>query len=77
MASVCLGIGGLLSLARMVLTLLQKFITLAPYIEKSPFLYKMVKPIANAYAHIAGYRQMGLKYDDLIVEENHQTQKVR
>jgi len=37
----------------------------------------MVQPVANAYAHIAGYRQMGLKYDDLIVEENQQMQKVR
>jgi len=36
-----------------------------------------VKPVANAYAHIAGYRQMGLRYDDLIQEENMQMQKVR
>ena len=37
----------------------------------------MLKPVASAYTHIAGYRQMGLKYDDLIVEEREDVQKVR
>ena len=28
-------------------------------------VYKWFKPFANWYAGLAGYRQMGLKYDDL------------
>lgn len=59
------------------LTLLKKSISLASFIKSSPTLHKLVKPVANAYAHIAGYRQMGLRYDDLIQEENMQMQKVR
>ncbi|AXA49240.1 ubiquinol-cytochrome c reductase subunit 7 [Malassezia restricta] len=52
-----------------------KSISLASFIKSSPTLHKLVKPVANAYAHIAGYRQMGLRYDDLIQEENMQMQK--
>ncbi|EDP45344.1 hypothetical protein MGL_0333 [Malassezia globosa CBS 7966] len=52
-----------------------KSISLAKFIKSSPTLLKLVQPVANAYAHAAGYRQMGLRYDDLIVEENHQMQK--
>jgi hypothetical protein len=36
----------------------------------------MLKPVASAYTHLAGYRQMGLKYDDLIIEEREDVQKV-
>ena len=61
----------------MYLPHLQKSISLAKFIKSSPTLLKLVQPVANAYAHAAGYRQMGLRYDDLIVEENHQMQKVR
>ncbi|KAK1922590.1 putative ubiquinol--cytochrome-c reductase [Papiliotrema laurentii] len=51
-------------------------ISLAPIIkQKMPGLAKMLKPVASAYTHIAGYRQMGLKYDDLIVEEREDVQK--
>ncbi|RSH77801.1 Cytochrome b-c1 complex subunit 7 [Apiotrichum porosum] len=32
-------------------------------------LYNFLKPVANAYARAAGYRKVGLKYDDLLVEE--------
>lgn len=46
------------------------------YVKQSPFLYKLLKPVAGAYAHAAGYRQMGLRYEDLITEENQQMQKV-
>ena len=60
-----------------ILTLLKKSISLASFIKSSPTLHKLVKPVANAYAHIAGYRQMGLRYDDLIQEEIMQMQKVR
>ncbi|WFD30091.1 Cytochrome b-c1 complex subunit 7 [Malassezia sp. CBS 17886] len=50
-------------------------ISFAKYIQSSPSLHKFLQPVANAYAHIAGYRQMGLLYDDLLMEENHPTQK--
>lgn len=36
----------------------------------------MVKRIADKYANICGYRQHGLKYDDLLCEENDTVQKV-
>jgi hypothetical protein len=39
-------------------------------------LYKSLKPLANAYAQITGYRQHGLRYDDLIIEEREDVQKV-
>ncbi|WFD33752.1 Cytochrome b-c1 complex subunit 7 [Malassezia cuniculi] len=52
-----------------------KSISLAKFIQSSPTLLKLVKPVANAYAQAAGYRQMGLRYDDLLTEENFQTQK--
>jgi hypothetical protein len=35
------------------------------WIKSSRTLSQYVKPIANWYANLAGYRQMGLKYDDL------------
>jgi ubiquinol-cytochrome c reductase subunit 7 len=39
--------------------------SLAPQIRSSRSLYAWVKPIANWYANVTGYRRMGLKYDDL------------
>lgn len=39
--------------------------SLAPQIRRSKTLYRWIKPVADWYAHIAGYRQMGLRYDDL------------
>lgn len=56
---------------------LQKSISFAKYIQSSPTLLKFFKPVANAYAQTAGYRQFGLRYDDLLEEENAQAQKVR
>merc|ERR1712032_60041 len=44
--------------------------SLAPYILKRPWLAKWVQPLANWYCNAAGYRQLGLKADDLIPEEN-------
>jgi hypothetical protein len=41
--------------------------SLVGWIKSSRTLSKYVKPIANWYADLAGYRQMGLKYDDLCV----------
>ncbi|KAF2690780.1 hypothetical protein K458DRAFT_326648 [Lentithecium fluviatile CBS 122367] len=44
--------------------------SLAPFILKRPWLQKWVKPLANWYVNAAGYRQLGLRADDLIPEEN-------
>ncbi|CBX92217.1 hypothetical protein IAQ61_000395 [Plenodomus lingam] len=44
--------------------------SIAPYIAKRPWLQKWVAPLAKWYANAAGYRQLGLKADDLLPEEN-------
>ncbi|KAI0595899.1 cytochrome b-c1 complex subunit 7 [Biscogniauxia sp. FL1348] len=44
--------------------------SLAPFIIKRPWLLNLLKPVASWYANAASYRQLGLKYDDLILEEN-------
>ncbi|KAL8298657.1 hypothetical protein RB597_007327 [Gaeumannomyces tritici] len=48
--------------------------SLAPFVLKRPWLTKMLTPVANWYANAAGYRQMGLRADDLISEENETVQ---
>nr|GAT61220.1 ubiquinol-cytochrome-c reductase complex subunit 6 [Mycena chlorophos] len=50
-------------------------LSLAPYIRSSPTLSKIVTPIAKWYAGGALYRQYGLLYDDLLIEENPEVQK--
>ncbi|KAI1269990.1 cytochrome b-c1 complex subunit 7 [Xylariaceae sp. FL1019] len=45
-------------------------VSLAPFVAKRPWLLKMLQPVAGWYANAAGYRQLGLRADDLIVEEN-------
>ncbi|KAL2118561.1 hypothetical protein VTJ04DRAFT_8221 [Mycothermus thermophilus] len=40
------------------------------FVLERPWLTKLVRPVANWYANAAGYRQMGLKADDLIPEDN-------
>ncbi|KAH9977192.1 cytochrome b-c1 complex subunit 7 [Lactifluus volemus] len=49
--------------------------SLAPYVRSSRTLSKWLKPIANWYANLAGYRRMGLLYDDLLVEERPDVQR--
>ncbi|KAF2872559.1 ubiquinol-cytochrome C reductase complex 14kD subunit-domain-containing protein [Massariosphaeria phaeospora] len=44
--------------------------SLAPYIIKRPWLRRWVQPLANWYVNAAGYRQLGLKADDILPEEN-------
>ncbi|KUI72892.1 Cytochrome b-c1 complex subunit 7 [Cytospora mali] len=44
--------------------------SLAPFIIKRPWLHSFLKPVANWYANASGYRQLGLRADDLIPEEN-------
>lgn len=48
--------------------------SLAPFVLKRPWLTKMLMPVANWYANAAGYRQMGLRADDLISEDNETVQ---
>lgn len=40
------------------------------YILKSFFLSKIFVPIAHQFVKYSGYRQLGLRFDDLISEEN-------
>ncbi|EIW65865.1 hypothetical protein TREMEDRAFT_35809, partial [Tremella mesenterica DSM 1558] len=40
-----------------------------------PSVYNALKPIASIYANAAGHRKMGLRYDDLIIEEREDVQK--
>ncbi|KAL4067545.1 cytochrome b-c1 complex subunit 7 [Scleroderma yunnanense] len=49
--------------------------SLAPYIRSSRTLKKWVTPIAQWYADLMGHRRMGLKYDDLQVEELPEVQR--
>ncbi|KII88744.1 hypothetical protein PLICRDRAFT_41969 [Plicaturopsis crispa FD-325 SS-3] len=49
--------------------------SLAPYVRQSRTLSKWIKPLATWYADLAGYRKMGLKYDDLLVEERDDVQR--
>ncbi|KAG0652390.1 Ubiquinol-cytochrome c reductase complex 14 kDa [Hyphodiscus hymeniophilus] len=44
--------------------------SLANYILKRPLLKRWMMPIANWYTNAAGYRQLGLRADDLIPEES-------
>ncbi|GJJ12431.1 hypothetical protein Clacol_006673 [Clathrus columnatus] len=50
-------------------------ISIAPYIKQSKFWTRTLTPFAQWYAETAGYRRMGLKYDDLIIEEREDVQK--
>ncbi|KAK8095566.1 uncharacterized protein PG998_002194 [Apiospora kogelbergensis] len=49
--------------------------SLAPFVMKRPWLRNMLKPVANWYANASGYRQLGLRADDLILEEDEQVLK--
>ncbi|KAH7358050.1 cytochrome b-c1 complex subunit 7 [Plectosphaerella cucumerina] len=43
---------------------------IAENIVRRPSLLNIVKPLANWYANAAGWRKLGLRYDDLYQEEN-------
>ncbi|KAG6376074.1 cytochrome b-c1 complex subunit 7 [Boletus reticuloceps] len=49
--------------------------SLAPYVRSSRSLKTFVTPIAHWYAGLMGYRRMGLKYDDLQMEELPEVQR--
>ncbi|KAH6627151.1 cytochrome b-c1 complex subunit 7 [Chaetomium sp. MPI-SDFR-AT-0129] len=44
--------------------------SLSPFVLRRPWLKQLLTPLASWYANAAGYRQMGLKADDLLSEEN-------
>ncbi|KAK7750549.1 Cytochrome b-c1 complex subunit 7, mitochondrial [Diatrype stigma] len=44
--------------------------SLAPFVLQRPWLLRLLKPISNWYTNAAGYRRLGLRADDLIIEEN-------
>ncbi|KHN96565.1 ubiquinol-cytochrome C reductase-like protein [Metarhizium album ARSEF 1941] len=48
--------------------------SLAPFILRRPWLARAIMPAANWYANAAGYKQLGLRYDDLVEEERESTQ---
>ncbi|SCV02848.1 LANO_0G00606g1_1 [Lachancea nothofagi CBS 11611] len=45
------------------------------FILKSPALSKVVVPVAHQFVKFAGYREMGLRFDDIVSEENDLVQK--
>lgn len=49
--------------------------SLAQRIKSSRSLMKWVAPLAQRYANLSGYRKFGLKYDDILIEENGTVQK--
>ncbi|KAF2201991.1 ubiquinol-cytochrome c reductase complex 14 kDa protein-like protein [Delitschia confertaspora ATCC 74209] len=44
------------------------------FVMKRPWLQKWLEPLASWYSNAAGYRQMGLRADDLIPEESDSVQ---
>ncbi|KAM3072279.1 Cytochrome b-c1 complex subunit 7, mitochondrial [Clarireedia jacksonii] len=42
----------------------------ATFAKKTPWLHKILKPMASWYVDAAGYRKLGLRADDLIPEES-------
>ncbi|CAI4056768.1 hypothetical protein N7582_000699 [Saccharomyces uvarum] len=45
-------------------------VKIGDYILKSPLLSKLCVPVANQFVNFSGYKKLGLRYDDLIAEEN-------
>ncbi|EEB08341.1 ubiquinol-cytochrome-c reductase complex subunit 6 [Schizosaccharomyces japonicus yFS275] len=49
--------------------------SLANWILKHPTLARFLNPIAKMYANLSGYKKFGLRYDDLLMEENDEMEK--
>lgn len=47
----------------------------ADFILKTPLLRQLCLPAAKIFTYLSGYRQLGLKLDDLLIEENPAMQK--
>ncbi|KDN48160.1 hypothetical protein RSAG8_03176, partial [Rhizoctonia solani AG-8 WAC10335] len=50
-------------------------LSLAPQVKASRGLSKFLAPIAQFYAQTTGHRKMGLRYDDLLIEERADVQR--
>ncbi|OCH95653.1 ubiquinol-cytochrome-c reductase complex subunit 6 [Obba rivulosa] len=50
--------------------------SLAPAVRANKNLYRWVKPFADWYANLAGWRKVGLKYDDLRANSNSALQAI-
>ncbi|EPS35721.1 hypothetical protein H072_10871 [Dactylellina haptotyla CBS 200.50] len=44
------------------------------YVTARPRLFNFIKPIADRYCDLAGYRKVGLMYEDMLREETHTVQ---
>ncbi|KAJ2961677.1 hypothetical protein NQ176_g10986 [Zarea fungicola] len=49
-------------------------VSLAPFVLRRPWLTKMLMPAATWYTNAAGYRKLGLRFDDLLEEESEAVQ---
>ncbi|KAK6518841.1 Cytochrome b-c1 complex subunit 7 [Arthrobotrys megalospora] len=47
---------------------------ISSYIIARPALYNFIRPIAERYCELSGYRKVGLMYEDLLREETHTVQ---
>jgi ubiquinol-cytochrome c reductase subunit 7 len=47
----------------------------AELVLKTPLLRQLALPAAKVFTYLSGYRQLGLKLDDLLIEENPAMQK--
>ncbi|CAO3657617.1 unnamed protein product [Mucor hiemalis] len=50
-------------------------LSLKSLVQNSKLLSSFLKPVSKAYAGAAGYRQIGLRYDDLLAEESEVVQE--
>ncbi|KAI8885972.1 14 kDa subunit of cytochrome bd ubiquinol oxidase [Backusella circina FSU 941] len=50
-------------------------LSLKSFVQNSKFFSSLLKPVSKAYVGAAGYRQIGLRYDDLIAEESELVQE--
>lgn len=49
---------------------LTSVVKMGDFILKHAALSKIAVPVAKQFVNLAGYRQLGLRFDDLIAEEN-------
>ncbi|SCW02996.1 LAFE_0G00650g1_1 [Lachancea fermentati] len=45
-------------------------VKMGDFILRSPSLSKIVVPVAHQFVKFSGYRELGLRFDDLLAEEN-------
>ncbi|ODV92150.1 hypothetical protein CANCADRAFT_743 [Tortispora caseinolytica NRRL Y-17796] len=50
-------------------------VKIANFIRNSPALSAIFKPLARVYVRLSGYRNMGLRFHDIIIEETPEMQR--